>query len=80
MEVKVKKDTVKSLLWDIIVDVSWSNISHRYFGKSRSWISQKFVGINGNGIETDFTSSEREQLKLALTDLSKRIQNCADKL
>ena len=73
MEIEVKKNNVKSIMWDIIVDISWSNISHKYFGRSRSWISQKFVGKNGNGIETDFTASERETLKDALNDLATRI-------
>ena len=80
MEIQVKKDNVKSLMWDIIVDISWSNISHKYFGRSRSWISQKFVGKNGNGIDTDFSDSERETLKHALNDLANRIQICASKL
>jgi hypothetical protein len=80
MEIKEKKQNVKSLMSDIIVDISWANLSHKYFGKSRSWISQKFVGINGNGAETDFTDAEREQLKSALNDLAIRIQKCAKSL
>ena len=80
MEVQEKKTNVKSLVWDIVVDISWANLSHKYFGKSRSWISQKFVGKNGNGAETDFTDSEREILKHALNDLAARIQACANKL
>jgi Domain of unknown function (DUF5053) len=80
MEIQAKKDNVKSLVWDIVVDISWANLSHKYFGKSRSWISQKFVGINGNGVDTDFTEDERQKLKYALNDLATRIQSCASKL
>ncbi len=80
MEIQMKKENVKSLVWDIVVDISWSNLSHKYFGKSRSWISQKFTGVGGNGTAIDFTDSERETLKFALDDLAKRIQVCASKL
>jgi hypothetical protein len=76
----VKKENVKSLVWDIVVDISWSNLSHKYFGKSRSWISQKFTGNGGNGTAIDFTDKERETLKLALNDLASRILVCAGKL
>lgn len=80
MEVVAKKESVKQLMWDIIVDISWANLSHKYFGKSRSWLSQKFVGKGGNGTPIDFTDAERETLKDALNDLARRIQVCADKL
>ncbi|TAH01806.1 MAG: DUF5053 domain-containing protein [Sphingobacteriales bacterium] len=80
MEIQAKKENVKSLVWDIVVDISWSNLSHKYFGKSRSWLSQKFVGKGGNGTPIEFTDTERETLKNALNDLAKRIQVCASKL
>ncbi len=80
MEVAVKKENVKQVVWDIVVDISWANLSHRYFGKSRSWLSQKFVGKGGNGTPIDFTDAERETLKEALNDLAKRIHVCASKL
>lgn len=75
-----KKKSTKSLMWDIMVDISWAKISTNYFGRSRSWLSQKMNGIDGNGSETEFTEKEKEILKSALNDLSKRIQLCADKL
>lgn len=80
MEVQHKKESMKSMMWDIIVDISWANISKKYFGKSRSWLSQKMVGVNGNGTDTEFSAAEKEKLKIALNDLAKRIQICADKL
>lgn len=75
-----KKQSMRTVLQDIIVDVSWAHISKKYFGRSRSWLSQKMIGTNGNGIETEFSAEERETLKNALYDLSERIQTCADKL
>ena len=71
---------VKSAVWDIIVDVSWANISRKYFGKSRSWLSQKMNGRDGNGSEGKFTSEEKQTLKNALYDLSERIQKCAENI
>ncbi len=87
IQMQVQRDTMKTKMWDIIVDVSWAQISQtwaqisqKYFGKSRSWLSQKLTGINGNGKETEFTEDEKEILKGALVDLSNRIRVCADKI
>lgn len=80
MEIKAKKESMKNQMWDIIVDVSWAQISQKYFGKSRSWLSQKLTGIDGNGKETEFTNEEKEILKGALCYLANRIRICADKI
>tara|TARA_R110002072_G_scaffold203289_1_gene361279 strand:- start:228 stop:470 length:243 start_codon:yes stop_codon:yes gene_type:complete len=80
MEITKQKKSMKSLMWDIIVDISWANISKKYFGKSRSWLSQKMNGLDGNGANTEFSEEEKETLKKALYDLSNRIKICADKL
>ncbi|AOW18469.1 hypothetical protein LPB03_13835 [Polaribacter vadi] len=80
MEITKQKKSMKSLMWDIIVDISWANISKKYFGKSRSWLSQKMNGLDGNGSNTEFTEEEQQNLKEALYDLSNRIKICADKL
>lgn len=71
---------MKSVLHDILVDVSWAQISQKYFGKSRSWLSQKMTGVSGNGTATEFSSEEKEILKAALYDLSERIRLCANKI
>ncbi len=75
-----QEESIKSKMYDIIVDISWAQISQKYFGKSRSWLSQKFTGINGNGTPTEFTAKEQEILKGALVDLSNRIRACAEKI
>lgn len=80
MEIQAKKESMKSQMWDIIVDVSWAQISMKYFGKSRSWLSQKMIGIDGNGSETQFNNEEKEIMKQALNDLASRIQICADRI
>ena len=74
---EVKVPTIREQVWDIIVEVSWEQISEQYFGKSRSWLSKKMNGKGFNGGEGDFTEEEKEQLKGALFDLSERIRKVA---
>jgi hypothetical protein len=76
----VKQKTVKQLLSDIALDISWAKIAQKYFGKSSSWIYHKFDRIDGNGKETDFSYSEKLQLRNALLDFSERIRHCAESI
>ena len=79
--IKVQQNvSVKNKLADILLDISMSKISTRYFEKSRSWLYHKLDGIDGNGKPTDFSDEEKEQLRNALQDLSERIAACAQKL
>lgn len=83
METSIKLQqnvSVKNKLSDILLDISMSKISTKYFEKSRSWLYHKLDGIDGNGKPTDFSDEEREQLRDALQDLSDRIAACARKL
>ena len=73
-------DTVKARLADILMHVSWGDISREYFGKSGSWLYHKLNGIDGNKKPTDFTIEERYQLKGALIDLADRIRRAADSI
>ena len=73
-----QQDTVKARLQDILMHVSWGDISREYFGKSGSWLYHKLNGIDGNKKPIDFTTEERYQLKGALIDLSERIRRAAD--
>lgn len=72
--------TVKAQLSDILLHVSWGDISREYFGKSGSWLYHKLNGIDGNKKPTDFTLEERVKLKGALVDLSDRIRRAADRI
>ena len=72
--------TVKAQLSDILLHVSWGDISREYFGKSCSWLYHKLNGIDGNKKPTDFTLEERVKLKGALVDLSDRIRRAADRI
>ena len=58
----IEKQTVQQQLWDIIVEVSWGEISEQYFKKSRSWLSKKMNGKGFNGGEGGFSSDEIEKL------------------
>ena len=73
-----KQYTVKQRLSDILMDISWAKISKKYFGKSSSWIYQKLDGIDENGNKSDFTYSEKLQLRNALFDFSERIRRAAE--
>ncbi len=71
---------VKQQLSDILMDISWAKISKKYFGKSSSWMYHKLDGIDGHGNSTDFTYSEKVQLKNALFDFSERIRKAAESI
>lgn len=75
-----EKKVTKSILSDILLAVKWSHISTNYFGKSRSWFSQRLNGYDGNNSETDFNDNEKQVLKKSLFDLSERIRKCAENL
>lgn len=72
--------TIKAQLSDILMHVSWGDISREYFGKSGSWLYHKLNGIDGNKKPTEFTLEERYQLKGALCDLADRIRRAADSI
>jgi len=81
MNTKTLKETsVKTQLRDIMLDVTWSKISRRYFGKSALWIYNKLNGIDDNGEPDDFTYAEKLQFQQALYDFADRIRNAAKEI
>ena len=72
--------TMKKKMEDILLAISWRELSTRYFGKSCSWLYHKLDGIDGNGKPTEFTEEEKFMLKGALTDLADRIRRTADSI
>lgn len=78
-DIKQKQNTKKAVS-DILLSVKWAHISTHYFGKSRSWFSQKLNGYDGNNNASDFTEDEKELLRNSLYDLSERIRKCAAKI
>lgn len=78
MTKEIKDSRVKEKLQDILLAVSWREIARNYFEHSASWLYHKLDGIDGNGGTGGFTPTEKEQLRGALYDLSRRIRSCAD--
>ncbi len=80
MEIVIQKDTqnMRQKLQDLLVAISWADLSRTYFGKSSSWLYHKMDGRDGNGKPTAFTPEEAEMLKGALVDLSDRIRRAAN--
>lgn len=76
----VEESTMKQKMADILVAISWREVSRTYFGKSASWLYHKMDGIDGNGGKGGFTPEEAQQLKGALCDLSDRLRRAADSI
>ena len=72
--------TMRQKMYDILVTISWADLSRRYFGKSSSWLYHKLDGRDGNGKPTSFSPEESFILKGALIDLSDRLRSAADKI
>lgn len=75
---KERAGTMKAQLRDILLSISWADLSKRYFGKSNSWLYHKLDGIDGNKKPIEFTEEEKYKLKDALCDLADRVRKVAD--
>lgn len=71
---------MKKKLKDILMVVSWRELSNQYFHKSSSWFYHKMDGIDGNGGRGGFSETEALQLRGALIDLSERLRRAADEI
>lgn len=69
--------TLAAELYPILSDITWGNIAREYMGKSPSWIYNKIRGRDGNGGVGGFSPTEVEQLRQALLDFSRRIEEVA---
>lgn len=65
---------------DIMSVLNATYIAERFFGKSRSWFSQKLNNNIKNGGPASFTESEIDILRNALYTISLEIQEIADEL
>lgn len=65
---------------DIMRVLNASYIAERFFGKSKSWFSQKLNNHIKNGSPSEFTTSEIETLRNALYTISIELQEIADDL
>lgn len=80
MNTAKESQSMKKRLADLLVAISWADLSRTYFGKSSSWLYHKMDGRDGNGKPTSFTAEEIEELKGALLDLSNRIRRAAESI
>lgn len=71
---------MKQRLSDILMAVSWRELTRSYFGKSCSWMYHKMDGINGVGGVGGFSPEKASQLKSALLDLSEQIRRSAENI
>lgn len=74
---KLFDDTLRMALDNIYDAISWSYIAKNYFGKSRSWLSQRINGLKIHNKEVQFTPEEKKKLMQALLDLSANIKETA---
>lgn len=65
---------------DIMRVLNASYIAERFFGKSKSWFSQKLNNHIKNGTPSEFTAAEIETLRNALYTISIELQEIADEL
>lgn len=72
--------TIKAKLADILLAISWADLSKTYFGKSNSWLYHKLDGLDGTKRPVAFTDEEKLTLKGALVDLADRIRRAADNI
>ena len=79
-DLEIKQGTVKASLSDILLLVSWAEISHVYFGKPFSWLFHKLDGFDEKKQPSEFTEEERYKLKGALVDLADRIRRAAENI
>jgi len=71
----IEELTIKQQLEPIIKYASLSTIAKEYFGKSKEWLYQRLNGNTVNGKPAKFTNEEKETLKAALNDISKKFQD-----
>ena len=65
---------------DIMRVINASYIAERFFGRSKSWFSQKLNNHVKNGAPAEFTPAELATLRDALYTISIELQEIADSL
>lgn len=65
---------------DLMNVLNGAYIARRFFGKSRSWFSQRLNHATVNGKPAEFSADERKILSQALTTLGLEILDLADQI
>ncbi|MDR2004395.1 MAG: DUF5053 domain-containing protein [Prevotella sp.] len=71
----IEEITIRQQLEPILKYASISAIAKEYFGKSKEWLYQRLNGNVVNGKPAKFTDKEKDTLKRALNDISKKFQD-----
>lgn len=71
---------IKKLLANVRDAVSMSYISSHYFGKERSWLSQRINGNKVNGKQVAFTSEELSTLSKSLANIGNNLISVASEI
>jgi hypothetical protein len=77
MENTTKSTEIKAALKDVFLYIVWGKFSNTYFGKSSSWLYNKFNGRDGNGGTGGFTDTEKLLLKNSLNEFADKIKQTA---
>lgn len=64
----------------ILKSMNLTFIAKEYFGKSHAWLSQRINGNLVNGKPAQFTDEDKQKLKNALEDISRRVLIVAERL
>ena len=72
--------SVTDKIRDIRLDISWRELSRKYFDKPAAWLYERLDGVDENGNPCAFTPEETQLLKGALCDLANRIRECSDSI
>ncbi len=82
-----RKDIVSTkcgAIWNAFTElenlINKSALAEQYFGKSKSWFSQRLNGCNVLNKPMSFKESEYHQLAEAFRDIAKRLQAHADEI
>lgn len=75
-----KVGTMKAQLQDILMSISWMDLSRTYFDKPSSWLYHKLDGLDADNKPVEFTTEEKFMLKGALSDLADRIRRASDEI
>lgn len=85
-KIEERMNRPKTELWqklessDLLLAVSWTYVSKKYFGKSPSWIYPKIDGYDKDGNVVVFTDDEIIAFKDAIKDLSQRLDSLAESI
>lgn len=79
-EISCRRTEIKDRLDDVLLSVPWRELAKDYFNKPASWIYARLNGMDDDGNEVDFTDAEKARLREALKNLSRRIDEAADRI